>query len=177
MNIRPAVEADFAGMWPIFRAVVAAQTTYVFCADTPYHDAFAYWFSSEARTFVSEEDGQIIGMYKLMRNQRDLGAHVSNASFMVDPHHSGRGAGRLMGEHCLLQASKAGYKAMQFNFVVSTNLGAITLWRRLGFSIVGTLPKAFLHKTLGYVDAYVMHRFLDEMGAEEKNSAGLNFSV
>jgi ribosomal protein S18 acetylase RimI-like enzyme len=99
-------------------------------------------------------------MYKMIPNHGGLGDHVANASFMVDPAAQGHGAGRAMGEHCLDQARKAGYRAMQFNLVISTNTGAVSLWKTLGFQIVGTLPKVFRHHTLGEVDAYVMHRFL-----------------
>jgi ribosomal protein S18 acetylase RimI-like enzyme len=96
----------------------------------------------------------------MIPNRGGLGSHVANASFMVDPSAHGRGAGRAMGEHCLNEARKAGYAAMQFNFVVSTNTAGVALWKKLGFQIVGTLPKAFRHRRLGDVDAYVMHRFL-----------------
>ena len=67
-----------------------------------------------------------------------------------------------MGQHCLMEARKAGLVAMQFNFVVSTNTGVISLWKKLGFSSVGTLPKAFNHQQLGYVDVHVMYRFLND---------------
>ena len=87
-------------------------------------------------------------------------SHVANASFMVDPAAQGKGAGRALGEHCLDEARRQGYDAMQFNFVVSTNTAGVELWKKLGFEIVGTLPKTFEHATLGRVDAYVMHRFL-----------------
>jgi ribosomal protein S18 acetylase RimI-like enzyme len=99
-------------------------------------------------------------MYKLIPNGIGRGSHVANASFMVDPDAQGRGAGRALGEHCLEEARRLGYGAMQFNFVVSTNSAAVALWKKLGFEIVGTLPRAFRHSTLGHVDAYVMHRFL-----------------
>lgn len=162
MNIRPAIESDFGAMWPIFQEVVRDETTYVFASDTSHEDAFAYWFGPGVTSYVAEDDGQIIGMYKLIANQRDLGAHVANASFMVSSSASGKGVGRQMGEHCLQEAQKAGFKAIQFNFVVSTNQAAVALWQKLGFSIVGTVPKVFRHKSLGYVDAYVMHRFLTD---------------
>ncbi|AQH05442.1 acetyltransferase (plasmid) [Burkholderia sp. KK1] len=165
MNIRPALESDFAAMWPIFQGVIASATTYTFGPDTSYQDAFAYWFAAGVTSYVGEDNGQVIGMYKVVPNQRDLGSHVANASFMVSTEYSGKGAGRRMGWHCLREAKKAGYQAIQFNFVVSTNERAVRLWRKLGFSIVGTLPKVFRHKSLGYVDAYVMHRFLDDIQA------------
>jgi L-amino acid N-acyltransferase YncA len=113
-------------------------------------------------SFVASEGPRILGMYKFRANARDLGSHVANASFMVGPAAQGKGVGKAMGQHCLAEARKAGYLAMQFNFVVSTNTGAVSLWKKLGFSIVGTLPKAFNHQRLGYVDAYVMHRFLND---------------
>ena len=161
MHIREATESDFEGIWPIFQAVVARGDTYVFSSAATRNDAFAYWFGPGVSSYVAEEDGRIIGMYKLIPNQRDRGAHVANASFMVSPEVRGQGVGKALGRHCLSEARKAGFKAMQFNFVVSTNTGAIDLWKKLGFRIVGTLPDAFLHASLGYVDAYVMHRFLD----------------
>ena len=160
MNIRLAVESDFGAMWPIFQKVVSDEATYVFASDTSYEDAFAYWFGPGVSSYVAVDDGQIVGMYKLIPNQRNLGNHVANASFMVSPGHSGKGIGQTLGLHCLQEARKAGYEAMQFNFVISTNEAAVALWQKLGFTIVGTLPKVFRHQKLGYVDAYVMHRFL-----------------
>jgi L-amino acid N-acyltransferase YncA len=165
MQIRRAVESDFAAMWPIFQAVIADGATYVFAADTGYADGFAFWFDSGAASYVAEEDGKIAGMYKFVANYRDRGSHVANAAFMVDPKHSGKGVGREMGSHCLREAKKAGFRAMQFNLVVSTNEAAVSLWKKLGFSVVGTLPQVFRHEKLGFVDAFVMHRFLDDLEA------------
>ena len=163
MTIRRATDADFESMWPIFRAVVAGGDTYTFPPDTPRDEALAYWFGPGATSYVAEDQGRIVGMYKIVRNQPGLGSHVANASFMVDPSCSGRGIGRQMGEHCLAEARRQGYLAMQFNFVVSTNAPAVALWQKLGFAVIGTIPKAFRHRALGYVDAYVMHRSLDRV--------------
>jgi ribosomal protein S18 acetylase RimI-like enzyme len=161
VNIRPAVAGDFDAMWEIFRAVVAGGDTYPFAPGTPRADAHAYWLAPNAATWVIEADGKVVGMYKLVANQPGLGSHIANASFMVDPAFGGKGAGKAMGLHCLEEARRRGYRAMQFNFVVSTNTRAVALWRSLGFAIVGTLPGAFMHKELGYVDAYVMYRPLE----------------
>jgi L-amino acid N-acyltransferase YncA len=158
--IRPATPADAAAIWRIFQAVVAPGDTYSFTRETTDREAVAYFLGPGITSFVAEDDGQVIGMYKLIPNRIGRGSHVSNASFMVDPSAQGKGAGRALGEHCLNEARRQGYEAMQFNFVVSTNTAGVNLWKKLGFEIVGTLPKAFRHATLGDVDAYVMHRFL-----------------
>jgi outer membrane protein assembly factor BamB/L-amino acid N-acyltransferase YncA len=160
MTIRPARDCDLDAIWEIFQAVIVAGDTYLFASDTPREVARDYFFGPEIESWVVEDEGRVRGMYKLIPNRPDRGAHVANASFMVHPDAHGRGLGRAMGEHCLEQARRAGYLAMQFNFVVSTNTAGVALWKKLGFTIVGTLPKAFNHKTLGLVDAYVMHRFL-----------------
>ena len=139
------------------------MVTYIFAADTSYTDAFAFWFGPGSTSYVAEEDEKTVGMYKFGANYRDRGSHVPNGAFMVDPKHSGKGVGRAMGVHCLREAKKAGFRAMQFNLVVSTNEAAVSLWKKLGFSIVGTLPEVFRHKRLGDVDAYVMYRFLDKI--------------
>jgi L-amino acid N-acyltransferase YncA len=163
MLIRPATDADWTQMWTIFRAVVATGTTYVFAADTPEAEARPYWIGPGVRSWVADEDGRVVGMYRLAANRRDRGSHVANASFMVDPDYQGRRIGEALGRDCLREARRAGFLAMQFNFVVATNTGAVALWRKLGFSIIGTLPKVFQHSERGLVDAHVMHRFLDDV--------------
>jgi L-amino acid N-acyltransferase YncA len=160
MTIRPATKADAPAIWQIFKAVVAPGDTYSFTADTTEGEAVAYFLGPGITSFVAEEDGRVVGMYKLLPNHIGRGSHVSNASFMVDPAAQGKGAGRALGEHCIAEAKRQGYDAMQFNFVVSSNAAGVNLWKKLGFQIVGTLPKAFRHATLGDVDAYVMHRSL-----------------
>jgi ribosomal protein S18 acetylase RimI-like enzyme len=160
ITIRSAEEKDFEALWRIFRKVVATGDSYAFAPDTPRGEAHEYWLGAGHKTFVAVDDGEVLGMYKLQPNQVGLGSHVANASFMVDPEARGRGVGRQMGLHCLEQARRDGFSAMQFNFVVSTNKAAVELWKSLGFEVVGTLPKAFRHAVLGPVDAYVMYRFL-----------------
>ena len=160
MIIRHARPEDAAAIWRIFQAVVAPGDTYAFTPDTTEQDAVAYFLGPGITSFVAVDDGRVVGIYKLIPNRIGRGSHVSNASFMVDPTAQGRGAGRALGEHCLDEARRQGYEAMQFNFVVSTNTAGVALWKKLGFEIIGTLPKAFDHARLGKVDALVMHRFL-----------------
>ena len=162
LTIRRALDADHDAIWEIFREVVAKGDTYTFNPSIPRAEALAYWFAAGTYTYLAEADGRILGTYILRANQTGAGAHVANAAFMVAPPGQGRGIGRAMGEHCLAEARRLGFRAMQFNFVVSTNLAAVRLWEKLGFKIVGTLPGAFCHPKKGYVDVYVM--FLSLVG-------------
>ena len=157
MKIRPAAEADRAAIWKIFHEVVAAGDTYAIDPDMSREEALAYWFSADTRTYVADGTLGVVGTYILRPNQSGGGSHVANAAFMVAPEARGQGIGRAMGEHCLSQARRLGFRAMQFNFVVSTNESAVRLWQQLGFKIVGTLPRAFCHPENRYVDVYVMY--------------------
>jgi L-amino acid N-acyltransferase YncA len=163
LTIREASDEDADAIWDIFRAVVAPGDSYVFEPTTPREEALAYWFSPTTRTYVAESNSQVVGTYILRPNRPGLGSHIANAAFMVSPEARGLGIGYAMGQHCLAEARALGYRAMQFNFVVSTNETAVRLWERLGFRIVGTLPGAFRHLTKGFVDAYVMFRSLEEI--------------
>ncbi|MCP9447751.1 MAG: GNAT family N-acetyltransferase [Nitrospira sp.] len=163
-TVRRAVSADRERIWEIFHAVVASGDTYAYAPTTSREEALALWFRADTATYVAVEKDVVVGTYILRPNQPGLGSHVANAAFMVDPPAHGRGIGRLMGEHCLEEARRLGFRAIQFNFVVSTNLRAVRLWQTLGFQIVGRLPGAFCHTRLGFVDVYIMFRPLDRAG-------------
>jgi ribosomal protein S18 acetylase RimI-like enzyme len=183
LRIRPATNADRDAIWKIFHEVVAAGDTYAFDPQISREEALTYWFAPGTDIYVAEltpasvgeadgfpgtlaasptggENRHVVGTYILRPNQAGGGSHVANAAFMVAPDARGEGIGRAMAEHCLDQARRLGFRAMQFNFVVSTNQSAIHLWQRLGFKIVGTLPEAFRHLEKGFVDVYVMFRSL-----------------
>jgi L-amino acid N-acyltransferase YncA len=166
LEIRLATEADHDAIWNIFHAVITPGDTYAFDPQMSREEALAGWFRPDTHTYVAEQDRQIVGTYILRANQPSLGSHVANAAFMVAPRARGLGVGKHMGEHCLGEARRFGFRAMQFNFVVSTNTSAIHLWKHLGFKIVGTLPGAFRHPGKGYIDVYVMFRSLEEAGKE-----------
>ena len=160
LEIRAATEADHDAIWDIFHAILAKGDTYAFEPEMSRQEALAYWVRADTRTYVAENDGRVLGTYILKPNQAAAGSHVANAAFMVASAARGLQVGRKMGEHCLAEARRLGFRAMQFNFVVSTNTAAIHLWHRLGFKITGTLPGAFRHPEKGYVDVYVMFRSL-----------------
>ena len=116
---------------------------------------------NRAKTFVIEENNKILGTYYIKTNQSGPGDHVCNCGYMVSSAERGKGLATKMCEHSQKVALELGYKAMQFNFIASTNGGAVRLWGKLGFEVVGRLPKAFNHPSKGYVDAIVMFKWLE----------------
>jgi ribosomal protein S18 acetylase RimI-like enzyme len=160
MLIRPAASTDAGAIWRVLEPVLRAGETYTLPRGIAEREALAYWLSPEHEVFVAEDEGQVLGTYYLRANQKGGGAHVANCGYVTVPWASGQGVARTMCEHSLDRARARGFRAMQFNFVVSSNERAVRLWQTFGFEIVGRLPGAFLHPALGYVDAYVMYRDL-----------------
>lgn len=160
MKIRQAKASDFDQIWPIFHEIVSAGQTYAFDRNMDKQGAYALWMESPRRTFVAEEADQILGTYFIKTNQSGPGAHVCNCGYMVSRNARGKGLATAMCQHSQEIAQALGYKAMQFNQVVETNEGAVRLWQRLGFEIVGTVPKSFQHPEHGYVGAHVMYKWL-----------------
>jgi len=159
-TIREATADDWPAVWAMFREVTAAGDAFAYDADTPEAVARKLWAEPPAVAFVAEDGGRVVGTYYVRPNQPGRGDHVANGGYMVAAAARGRGlAGRLCG-HSLDTARRLGYKAMQFNFVVSTNAAAVRTWEAHGFAVVGRIPRAFRHAALGPVDVLVMHREL-----------------
>jgi ribosomal protein S18 acetylase RimI-like enzyme len=160
MNIRQATSSDAAAIAAIIVPIIREGATYALDPDLSESETLAYWLGPDKETFVAEQDGVVLGTYYMRPNQAGGGRHVCNCGYMTDAGATGRGIARRMCEHSLARARQRGYRAMQFNFVVSTNERAVRLWQSFGFEIVGRLPAAFRHPMQGYVDAFVMHRLL-----------------
>src|SRR2546430_1389703 len=143
MKIRKATAADWQHIWPFFRAICAEGETYVYPFEPTEDEGRAMWMEQPpGRTVVAVDDaGRILGSAKMGPNRPGPGAHVSTASFMVDPAAGGRGVGRALGEYALAWAREQGYRAMQFNAVAESNPRAVHLWRAIGFEIIGTVPE------------------------------------
>lgn len=160
MLIRKAESGDAEAIAAIILPTIREGATYALDPNMSEADALAYWMRPDQQTFVAEEDGVILGTYYMRPNQAGGGKHVCNCGYMTSAVATGRGVARRMCEHSLEYARSEGYRAMQFNFVVSTNERAVRLWQSLGFEVVGRLPAAFRHPSAGYVDAFVMYQQL-----------------
>ena len=160
MQVRPAQVSDDDAIWAIIGPTIRAGETYALPRDMSRAAALSYWSSPAHEVFVAEEDGKVLGTYYMRANQQGGGSHVANCGYMTAAQASGRGIARAMCAHSLAHAQARGFRAMQFNFVVSSNERAVALWRSFGFEIVGRLEAAFAHPRLGLVDAVVMYRML-----------------
>jgi len=160
LAIHPATESDRDAIWEILEPMIREGETYTLPRDMSKQQALEYWFAADKETFVWKENDKVFGTYFLKANQQGGGAHVANCGYVTVSEAQGLGIARHMCLHSLERAKERGFRAMQFNFVVSTNERAIKLWASLGFEIVGRLPLAFEHPKLGFVDAMVMYRQL-----------------
>ncbi|MGS1017764.1 N-acetyltransferase family protein [Allosphingosinicella humi] len=160
MLIRLAEPDDRDEVWAILEPVIRAGDTYALPRDMTKEEALAYWLAPERESFVAEADGAILGISYIRANQAGGGAHVANAGYMTAPEARGRGVASALCAHSLDRARERGFAAMQFNFVVASNTGAIRLWKQHGFEEVGRLPGAFMHPDLGPTNALVLFRTL-----------------
>jgi ribosomal protein S18 acetylase RimI-like enzyme len=160
LTIRPATTDDYPAIWTMLEPVIRAGEVFALLATMTRASALEYWFHPAHQVFVATLESSIVGSYYLQPNQQGGGSHIANCGYLTAEQMQGRGIARAMCEHSLNQATQLGYRAMQFNFVISTNQGAVHLWQQCGFRILATLPGAFQHPNEGFVDAFVMWRDL-----------------
>ena len=160
IEIRKATSSDAGAVWQIIKAVIATGDTYVFDPKASEVEMITYWFSPEKFVYVAEDEGRVVGTFWLKANQPGLGAHVCNAAYMVGPGEAGKGIGRRMAEYSLDEARRLGFSAMQFNFVVKSNIAAVRLWESIGMEVIGEIPDAFDHRQNGMTNALIMYRKL-----------------
>ncbi|MEL7257088.1 MAG: GNAT family N-acetyltransferase [Pseudomonadota bacterium] len=162
LTIRPVRDDDRDALWPILRDVIRPGDTYAIDPAVSREDMLHLWCDMPAASYVAERDGVILGTYYIKTNQQGGGSHVCNCGYITAPAAQGQGIARAMCEHSQDAARALGYEAMQFNFVVASNVGAIALWTKLGFETVGRLPRAFRHPEQGLMDALVMFKWLGD---------------
>ena len=153
---RPATKEDAGAMLALLRSVAAEGDTLPFTSGIDEALIDTQWFGAFA-CVLAYRDHHLLGMYRYGANMPGRGAHVATATFLVAQQARGQGLGRKLVQHCLQAAKASGFRAMQFNQVVATNLAALALYRSFGFKKVGRIPEAFAHPQRGYVAAYVMY--------------------
>lgn len=158
--IREAKTSDHDAIWKIFHEIISSGETYPYPMDTSKEEALNIWIGQPTSTYIAQLDGVTVGTYYIKPNQPGLGSHVCNCGYMVTEKARGCGVGSAMCEHSQIEARRLGFQAMQFNLVAASNLDAVKLWQKMGFDIIGTLPKAFNHRRLGLIDAHVMYKRL-----------------
>ena len=161
LQIRHFEEPDWPSVWPLLHNTFLAGDTYAFPPQSTEAEIHRAWVELPLAAFVAcSATGILLGTYFIKPNQPGLGSHVCNCGYVVSPEARGQGVASAMCEHSQTQAVSMGFRAMQFNLVAATNAGAVRLWQKHGFSVVGTLPGAFRHQSLGFVDAHVMFKSL-----------------
>jgi ribosomal protein S18 acetylase RimI-like enzyme len=160
VQISEITKSDFELFWPVFKEVVSAQETYAFDPEIDFSSAYQVWCLSPQKAFVMKENDVILGSYYIKANASGPSSHISNCGYMVSPESRGKGVARQLCLHSQQIALELGYIAMQFNSVVSSNEIAVKLWEKLGYKIIGTIPNAYKHKKLGFVDSYIMYKQL-----------------
>jgi len=161
IEIRPFTETDWFATWSVMEPVFRVGETYAVPIAITADEAHEIWVEKPRVTCVAvTESGDVLGTYYIKPNQSGPGAHVCNCGYIVAGHANGKGVASAMCEHSQHEAVALGFRAMQYNLVVASNERAVRLWQRQGFAIVGTLPGAFQHPRLGYVDAFVMYKEL-----------------
>jgi GNAT superfamily N-acetyltransferase len=161
MQIRPFVESDWPKVWPIVREVVRAADTFAYDPAMTEAQARATWIEAPPGLTVVAVEGQgVLGTAKMGPNRPGPGSHVATASFMVAADARGRGVATALCRFALDWARERGFAGMQFNAVAESNRAAVELYKRLGFRLIGTVPGAFAHPTLGRVGLHIMYREL-----------------
>ena len=169
MQISAMTKEDFKQFWPTFQAIVDSQETYAFDPDINFDAAYDLWCLLPQKTYVAKENDVLLGSYYLKPNGQGPSSHICNCGYMVVQEGRGKGVAKKMCLHSQEVAVNLGYRAMQFNSVVSSNKVAINLWKKLGYEVIGVIPEAYNHKQLGFVDSFIMYKkLLINDGTSEK---------
>ena len=149
--IRKYSENDLGTMANIWNHVVTEGKYFPQIDVLSLKEATAF-FAEQTFTGVAEEDGVIVGLYILHPNNIGRCGHIANASYAVAADQRGKRIGEKLVVHSLEMAKESGFRIMQFNAVVADNKGAISLYKKLGFKELGTIPGGFKMDDGTFVD-------------------------
>lgn len=160
MLIRPANDSDWPAIWEALEPAIREGETYALDRSMTEAQAMAWWMTPGHEVSVAVADGAVLGTSFLRPNQPGPGGHIGNCGYIVAPHAFGRGVARALCQHTQDRGRQRGFRALQFNFVVSTNVRAVATWEGMGFHVAGVMPGAFHRPNGDYVDAYMMFKAL-----------------
>ena len=151
MNIRSYAAADLPAMIDIWNQVV--EEGIAFPQEELLNEVTgAEFFAGQTCCGVAESGGRVVGLYILHPNNVGRCGHICNASYAVDASRRGEHIGEQLVKDCLEQARHHGFRVLQFNAVVASNIHARHLYERLGFVQLGTIPGGFRMKDGHYED-------------------------
>ena len=151
MNVREYRQSDLAQMTDIWNSIVEQgmafpQEELLDC------ETAREFFGSQTYCAVAESDGEIAGLYILHPNNVGRCSHICNASYAVKDGMRGRHIGEILVTDCIRKAPGFGFGILQFNAVVKSNEPALRLYKKLGFTQLGTIPGGFRSKSGKFED-------------------------
>ena len=159
MQVRGYRDEDLEAMTAIWNEVIEDGEAFpqeeLLTADTA-----SEFFSAQTHTAVAEEDGKVAGLYILHPNNVGRCGHIANTSYAVSSSCRGRHIGEQLVKDSLIKAKEKGFKLMQFNAVVESNIHARHLYERLGFQQIGMIPEGFRMKDGHYENIYLFYHVL-----------------
>ena len=159
MTVRGYDENDIPQMAEIWNEVVEQGEAFP-QTETLSDEEARDFFATQSYCGVCEENGRLVGLYILHPNNVGRCGHIANASYAVKSTCRGKGAGKVIVEHCLFIAKQKGFKVLQFNAVVASNVKAIKLYEALGFVRLGTVPQGFENKEGVFEDIILFYHTL-----------------
>ncbi len=159
MIIRAYRETDVPDMIEIWNEVVKDGIAFPQedCLDATTGSAF---FAAQSYCGVADDDGMVVGLYILHPNNVGRCGHICNASYAVRSDSRGKHVGEKLVTDCLLLGKRLGFRILQFNAVVESNVHARHLYERLGFRQLGTIPGGFRMKDGHYENICPYYRTL-----------------
>ncbi|MDE7231438.1 MAG: GNAT family N-acetyltransferase [Oscillospiraceae bacterium] len=151
MTVREYAADDVSAMISVWNEVVDEGNAF------PQEDRLdersgAEFFAAQSRCGVAEDGGVIVGMYILHPNNVGRCGHICNASYAVASGQRGKHVGEALVRDCMKAAKELGFRVLQFNAVVAENVRARRLYKRLGFTQLGTIPGGFRLDNGTYAD-------------------------
>ncbi|MFT5465471.1 MAG: L-amino acid N-acyltransferase YncA [Verrucomicrobiales bacterium] len=172
ISIRQAQPLDAEEIWALFREVIKEGESYYLDDSATEEEGRDFWMGEDKTTYVAvDAEDRVVGAYVIRQNEIGRGSHLANVSYMVAPEVRGEGIGRALCADSIAETQRQGYRGIIFDCVVATNLRAVEAWRMMGFEIVGMVPNAFLHKSKGYVNIYIMYKALGEAADDSESGS------